>query len=169
MEQGRKCLWSLVHTPPRQGTAVQQSISKASTSFWSALHDFARHDRPVLAKGWDEVGPDHPFLFVRIQVPLRLCITVAFPYKHWRDAFPLLCLVGVVLHTFQRYMVSLCLASICLLLCPASSVFVHLTWLVAWLSCLPCRTWCKIIINITTYTGGNQSSQCDHSHSFVRL
>jgi hypothetical protein len=26
------------------------------------------------------------------------------------------------------------------------SVFVHLTWLVAWLSCLPCRIWCNIII-----------------------
>jgi hypothetical protein len=31
-------------------------------------------------------------------------------------------------------MVLLCLASICLLLCPALRVFVHLTWLVAWLS-----------------------------------
>jgi hypothetical protein len=79
MEQGRKRLWSLVHTPPRQGSAVQQAISKASTSFWSALHDFARHNRPVPAKGWDEVGPHHPFLFVRIQVPLRPCIAVAFP------------------------------------------------------------------------------------------
>jgi hypothetical protein len=49
MEQGRKRLWSLVHTPPRQGSAVQQAISKASTSFWPALYDFARHDRPVWA------------------------------------------------------------------------------------------------------------------------
>jgi hypothetical protein len=79
MDQGRKRLWSLVRTPPRQGSAAQQAISKASTSFLSALHDFARHDRPVPAKGWDEVGPDHPFLFVRIQVPLRPCIAVAFP------------------------------------------------------------------------------------------
>jgi hypothetical protein len=79
MEQGRKHLWSLVHTPPRQGSAVQQAISKASTSFWSALHDFARHNRPVPAKGWDEVGPHHPFLFVRLQIPLRPCIAVAFP------------------------------------------------------------------------------------------
>jgi hypothetical protein len=74
MEQGRKRLWSLVHTPPRQGSAVLQAISKPSTSFWSALHDFAQHDRPVPAKGWDEVGPDHPFLSVCIQVPLRLCL-----------------------------------------------------------------------------------------------
>jgi hypothetical protein len=38
MEQGRKRLWSLVHTPPtsRQGSAVEQAISKASTSNWSA-------------------------------------------------------------------------------------------------------------------------------------
>jgi hypothetical protein len=32
------------------------------------------------------------------------------------------------------------------LLCPAR--FAHLTWLVACLSCLPCRTWCNIIIII---------------------
>jgi hypothetical protein len=60
----------------------------------------------------------------------------------------MLCLAGVVLHTFERYIVSLCLASICLLLCPALLVFVHLTWLVAWLSCLQCRIWCKSIIII---------------------
>jgi hypothetical protein len=41
--------------------------------------DFARHDRPVPAKGWDEVGPDHPFLSVRIQVPLRPCLEVVLP------------------------------------------------------------------------------------------
>jgi hypothetical protein len=69
MEQGRKRLWS----------AVQQAISKASTSLWSALNDFARHDRPVPAKGWDEVGPHHPFLSVRIQVPLRPCLEVMLP------------------------------------------------------------------------------------------
>jgi hypothetical protein len=79
MEQGRKRLWSLVHTPPRQGSAVQQAFSTASTSSWSALHDFARHDRPVPAKGWDEVGIDHPFLSVRIQVPLRPCLEVMLP------------------------------------------------------------------------------------------
>jgi hypothetical protein len=33
MEQGRKRLWSLVHAPPRQGSAVQQAVTKASTSF----------------------------------------------------------------------------------------------------------------------------------------
>jgi hypothetical protein len=61
MEQGRKRLWSLLHAPPRQGSAAQQAISKASTSFRSALLDFAPHDRPVQAKSWDEVGPDHLF------------------------------------------------------------------------------------------------------------
>jgi hypothetical protein len=40
-------------------------------------------------------------------------------------------------------------ASICLLHCFALLVSAHLTWLVAWLSCLPCRTWCNIIIIIT--------------------
>jgi hypothetical protein len=39
MEQGKIRLWSLVHAPPRQGSAIQQAVSKASTSFWSALHD----------------------------------------------------------------------------------------------------------------------------------
>jgi hypothetical protein len=80
MEQRRKRLRSLVlHTPPGQGSAVQQAVSKASTSFWSALHDFAWHDRPVPAKGWDEVGPDRPFLSVRIQVPLRPCLAILLP------------------------------------------------------------------------------------------
>jgi hypothetical protein len=74
-----KRLWSLVHMPPRQGSAMQQAISKVSTSFWSALHDFARFDRPVPAKGGDEVGPDHPVLSVCIQVPLRPCLAVVLP------------------------------------------------------------------------------------------
>jgi hypothetical protein len=39
-------------------------------------YDIARHDRPVPAKGWNEVGPDHPFLSVRTQVPLRPCLAV---------------------------------------------------------------------------------------------
>jgi hypothetical protein len=58
---------------------LQQAVSKATTSFWSALHDFAQHDMPVPAKGLDEVGPDHPFLSVRIQVPLSPCLAVALP------------------------------------------------------------------------------------------
>jgi hypothetical protein len=69
-------LWSLVHTPPRQGSAVQQAVSKAST-FWSALHDFARHDRAVPAKGWDEVGPDHPLLSVMCQIWLQYSVQKA--------------------------------------------------------------------------------------------
>jgi hypothetical protein len=82
MEQGRKRLWSLVHTPSRHGSAVKQAISKASTSFWSALHDVSRRDRPVPAKGWDGVDPDHPYLSVRIQVPLHPCLAVVLPHKH---------------------------------------------------------------------------------------
>jgi hypothetical protein len=58
----------------------------------------------------------------------------------------------IFMRTAYIYMVSLCLASICLLLCPALRVFAHLTWLVAWLPCLPCRIWCKIII-ITAVCG----------------
>jgi hypothetical protein len=33
----------------------------------------------ALSKGWDEVGPDHPVLSVRIQVPLRPCLEVVLP------------------------------------------------------------------------------------------
>jgi hypothetical protein len=47
-------------------------------------------------------------------------------------------------------MVSLCLASIYLLFCPALRVFVNLTWLVVWLSCPSRRIWCKIITIIIT-------------------
>jgi hypothetical protein len=60
---GKKRLWPLVHTPHRQGSAVQQAISEASTPFWSALHDFAHMIGQYQGKGWDEVGPDHPCLF----------------------------------------------------------------------------------------------------------
>jgi hypothetical protein len=148
MEQGRKRLWSLVHTPPRQGSAVQQAISEASTSFWSALHDFARHDRPVPANGWDEVGPDHPFLFICNQVPLRSC-GCASPISI--DGVLFQCFAWQALHStrfrgiwfrfvWPRY--AFCFALPCL------ARFVHLTWLVVWLSCLPCRIWCKIIIII---------------------
>jgi hypothetical protein len=77
-EQAGKRLWPLVHTPARHGSAEQQAVSKASTSFWSALYDFARHDRPVLARGWDKVGPCQP-LCARIQVPLRPCQAVVLP------------------------------------------------------------------------------------------
>jgi hypothetical protein len=62
MEQGRKSFPALFGS--LQGSAAQQTVSKASASLWSALHDFAQRDQPVLAKGWDEVGPGHPFLFV---------------------------------------------------------------------------------------------------------
>jgi hypothetical protein len=82
LEQGRKRLWSLVHTPLRQGSAVQQAISKASTSLWSNLHD-----RPVPAKGWGEVSPNHPFLSVGIQVPLRPCLEVVLLEKALTGCF----------------------------------------------------------------------------------
>jgi hypothetical protein len=36
-------------------------------------------NRPFPAKGWDEVGPDQPFLSVRIEVPLRPCVGVVLP------------------------------------------------------------------------------------------
>jgi hypothetical protein len=71
MEQGRKRLWPLACTPPRQGSDVQQAASKPSICFWLALHVIFPVVRPVPAKGWDEVGPDHPCLSVCIQVHLH--------------------------------------------------------------------------------------------------
>jgi hypothetical protein len=62
---------------------VKQAVSKASTSFSSDLNDFARLDWPVPGKGWDEGGPDHPFLCVRIQIPLRPCLAVVLPPQPW--------------------------------------------------------------------------------------
>jgi hypothetical protein len=44
------------------------------------------------------------------------------------------------------------LINTCLLLCPALLVFAQLAWLMAWLSCLPCRNWCYIIIIIIADT-----------------
>jgi hypothetical protein len=70
---------TLVHSPPRQVAAVQQAVPKASTSFWSALPDFARHDQSVTDKGWDEVSLDHAFLPIRFQVCLRPCLAVVLP------------------------------------------------------------------------------------------
>jgi hypothetical protein len=66
---GQKILWFLAHKPPRQGSAVQQAVSKASTSFWSALHDVPLHHWPAV--GCDAIDPDHPYLSVLIQVTLR--------------------------------------------------------------------------------------------------
>jgi hypothetical protein len=34
-------------------------------------------------------------------------------------------------------------------------VFAHLMWLVAWLSCLPCHTWCNIIITCLDTVGND--------------
>jgi hypothetical protein len=98
---------------------MQQTVSKASNSFWSALHDFARHDRPVPAQGWDEVGPGHPFLSVCIQVPLRLPRT-SVP-RHCASSIGidgvllcLLCLAASFVAESERYTVSLYLALLCL-------------------------------------------------------
>jgi hypothetical protein len=33
-------------------------------------------------------------------------------------------------------------------LCVALLQFAHLAWFVVWLSCIPCRNWCNVIINI---------------------
>jgi hypothetical protein len=93
--------------PPRQGSAVLQAVSKAST-FWSALHDSARHDRPVptIRKGWDEISPDHPFLSVRTQVPLRPSLRVALAPPHGLGVClaAIYCAEGEDIDTFESYM-----------------------------------------------------------------
>jgi hypothetical protein len=53
-------------------------------------------------------------------------------------------------------MVSLCLASLHLLLCPALLVyFAHLAWLMAGIICFSCRNWCKIVIEANLKTSRN--------------
>jgi hypothetical protein len=92
--------------------------------------------------------------------------------------FTMLCLEGVVFHTFETYMVPLpgCWGynafndcekgdvvnpvenylvrsfwfHVALTLGFALLLHAHLVWLVAWLSCLPCRNWCNIIIIIVS-------------------
>jgi hypothetical protein len=50
-------------------------------------------------------------------------------------AFPLLCLAGVFPHMFESYLVSLCLGSICFVLCP--TLLVSYTWRVGGVAILP--------------------------------
>jgi hypothetical protein len=64
----------MVHTPPRPlPSAVQQAVPKASTSFWSALHECAWHDRRVPAKSWDAVGPGPPSCLFACYLYAALC------------------------------------------------------------------------------------------------
>jgi hypothetical protein len=73
-EQYRTRLWSFVHVPPRQDSAVQHAVPKLSPPsglpclIMPGLNGLFRQK-----SGWDDVEPDYPFLSVRIHVPLRLC------------------------------------------------------------------------------------------------
>jgi hypothetical protein len=80
---------------------VQRAVSKASISFWPALQGFARHDWHVPAKGWDEIGPDHHSLSVRIQVPLRPCLAIDWVFC----LAAVHCAEGDVVGTCKRHMV----------------------------------------------------------------
>jgi hypothetical protein len=64
-----------------RGLLCSRPFPKLPLPSWSALHDFAQRDRPAPTKGWDEVDPDHLFLSVRIQVPLRPCLAIALPLQ----------------------------------------------------------------------------------------
>jgi hypothetical protein len=110
------------------------------------LHAFARHDRPVPAKGWDEAGPDHPFLSVRIQVPLRPCIAVAFPpqalSRNFLPCFALLLYMErKAMYCTQRRatLFRFVWPRHAWALCSALLYSVHLAWLVVWLSCFDGR------------------------------
>ena len=73
METGRKFLWWRRHQPDGYDElALQEAQARAVSAFWLALHDFVRYNRRVPKKGWAAVGNNHPFLAVRVQVPLRV-------------------------------------------------------------------------------------------------
>lgn len=70
MQQGRRQMWWQHHNSGESaGAVVQAACGHAVCVFWLALHDFARGTRPAPSSGWEAVGPDHPFLSVRVQVP----------------------------------------------------------------------------------------------------
>jgi hypothetical protein len=62
------------------------------------------------------------------------------------------CAEGVVVDTFERYLVRYVWFHVAFTLCSALLLYAHLAWLVAWLSCLPCRDWCDIIIIATSHS-----------------
>ena len=77
MEAGRRFLWWKGN---QQGVAaevaVQEACVRAVSSFWMGLHDFVGCDRAVscltgrvASSAWDSLGPVHPFLSVRVQLP----------------------------------------------------------------------------------------------------
>jgi hypothetical protein len=134
MEQDRK-LWSLVHPPPRQVSAVQQAVSKAPTqcpppSGLPCMILPGMIDQSQLRAGMKSALIIFYCLFAS-RFPYARAYRLCFPISIDGVLFP--CFDWQALYsTSLRFLVSLRLASMCLLLCPALLVSVHLAWLVAW-------------------------------------
>ena len=65
MEQGRRFMAATLKKGPPQvpGPALtEQAITRVVVDFWSRLEGFGALGLP--SKGWDQVGPHHPFLRV---------------------------------------------------------------------------------------------------------
>lgn len=85
MEMGRRSLWRKWVKAGRpleaeeRAAVVQAAGQRAAASFWLSLHDFARGGRCLDSHGWASVGPDHPFLAVQVQLPMRPVVRVVMP------------------------------------------------------------------------------------------
>jgi hypothetical protein len=80
MEVGRRYLfWRVGQGAVGDAAAVQEAGVRAVSAFWLALHDFVGPGGQCRGKGWEVVGPDHPFLRVQVQVPLAPRLSVAVP------------------------------------------------------------------------------------------
>ncbi len=85
MEMGRRALWrkwvkaGRPEAEEERAAVVEAAGQRAAASFWLALHDFARGGRCLDSQGWAAVGPDHPFLAVHVQPPMRPVIRVVMP------------------------------------------------------------------------------------------
>ena len=80
MEHGRRFLWwSIRGRGVDVDDALQQARLRAAAEFWAILHDFAAETLVVPERGWASVGPNHPFLAVSAQVPLRARLRVVVP------------------------------------------------------------------------------------------
>jgi hypothetical protein len=59
-----------------------------------------------------------------------------------------LCAEGVVVDTFESYMVRFVWPHYAFVLCLDLLNFAHLAWLVAWISCVRCRKWCMVMSSL---------------------
>jgi hypothetical protein len=132
MEQGRKRLWSLIQRLFGRGLLCSRPFPKLPPPF--GLPCMILLDWPVPVKGWDEIGPDHPSLSVRIQIPLRPCLAITLPpWPLPRCLFSCNSLCGErYCHTFESDLVRYVWLHFAFVLCFALLGYAHLAWLVAW-------------------------------------